>query len=379
MKGVGGWSTTLQRSAAAGYVAAVSVPIGITLLVAALRLPAFVFEHLIVLIVVAIAVPWGVRAAMVAAVVAVVADDVLLRQAVGEPRVSGLRDVIDLALFAAVGVIVGGLVATARKERARAETAAGRERQARQERDRLIATISHDLATPLSVLGGTLQMTKRFGAHPETELPRLLSRLERATSSVTSLVRMLADVQALEQGRFALDLAPRDLRDVVLPVAEMLADFSERHPVVVETPATPVMLMADAERLQRVVENLVNNAIKYSPAGGAVRISITAEDGYAVLAVQDEGIGISAEALPWIFQPSYRAPEALGTAPGLGLGLSIASQIVTQHRGTMEARSAEPRGTMVTVRLPLSVEQEPLRTAIGGEEVATPVKEPRSA
>jgi two-component system sensor histidine kinase VicK len=117
------------------------------------------------------------------------------------------------------------------------------------------------------------------------------------------------------------------------------------------------MLMADADRLQRVVENLVNNAIKYSPDGGVVTISISTENGHAVLAVQDQGIGISKEALPRIFEPSYRAPEAVDTAPGLGLGLNIAAQIVKYHGGTMEARAVHPHGTVVLLRLPLLPEQ----------------------
>ncbi|MBA3637732.1 MAG: HAMP domain-containing histidine kinase [Acidobacteriota bacterium] len=350
-------ATALQRSSAAGYIAAVCLPIGITLMVAAARLPAFVFEHLIVLIVVAIAVPWGVRAATLAAIVAVVSDDVLFRAPLGSPTVSGLRDVIDLALFAGVAVVVGSLVATARSERARAEAAAERECRAREQRDRLIATISHDLATPLSVLSGTLQMAKHSHVSSGGDMPRLLARLERATSRATSLVRMLADVQALERGGLALNLAPRDLRDMVAPVVEMLDRFSDRHPVVLAGPEAPVMLMADADRLQRVVENLVNNAIKYSPDGGVVTISISTENGNAVLAVQDQGIGISKEALPRIFEPSYRAPEAVDTAPGLGLGLNIAAQIVKHHGGTMEARAVHPRGTVVLLRLPLLPEQ----------------------
>ena len=125
------------------------------------------------------------------------------------------------------------------------------------------------------------------------------------------------------------------------------------------------MLMADADRLQRVVENLVNNAIKYSPDGGAVTISISTENGNAVLAVQDQGIGISQEALPRIFEPSYRAPEAVDTAPGLGLGLNIAAQIVKHHGGTMEARAVHPRGTVVLLRLPLLPEQPDRRPEEG--------------
>ncbi len=111
---------------------------------------------------------------------------------------------------------------------------------------------------------------------------------------------------------------------------------------------------ADGERFQRVLENLINNAIKYSPDGGTVELSISCDREHAVIRVRDYGIGISSEALPRIFEASYRAREAATCAPGLGLGLSIASQVIARHGGTIEAVPAEARGTTVTVRLPLA-------------------------
>jgi K+-sensing histidine kinase KdpD len=134
----------------------------------------------------------------------------------------------------------------------------------------------------------------------------------------------------------------------------MMDRFSERHPIVLDAPDRPVNVDADGERFQRVVENLINNAIKYSPDGGAVELSISSDREHAVIRVRDYGIGISSEALPRIFEASYRAREAVTCAPGLGLGLSIASQVIALHGGTIEAAPAEARGTIVTVQLPLA-------------------------
>ena len=352
--GLSAGSKTIFWSPGAGYAAAVAVPIVITYGVTWLNLPPFVFEHLIVLLVLGVAIPWGLGPAVVAAIVSVLSDNVLLREPIGRPTITAYRDVLDLALFATVAVVVSGLMRRAHVARLIAQDAADRERRAREEHDRLIATVTHDLATPLSVLSGTVQFLKLRGITGETDWSRLLGRLETASARATSLVRMLADAQALESDGFGLNVAVHDLRTLVAPVVQMMDRFSDRHPVVLAVPESAVMIRADAERLQRVLDNLVNNAIKYSPDGGAVEVSVALERDHAVLRVRDYGIGISRDALPRIFDRSYRAPEAAAHAPGLGLGLSIAAQVVQRHGGTINAAAAVGSGTLVSVHLPLA-------------------------
>jgi signal transduction histidine kinase len=325
-----------------------------TYAVAWLGWPPFIFEHLVVLLVVAIALRCGVGPAIVAAATSVIADNVLLREPIGRPTITGYRDVFDLLLFAAVAVVISELVRRAHAARVVAEQAAERERRAREDRDRLIATVTHDLATPLSVLSGTVQFVKRHRSSSEADLSRLLGRLETASARATALVRTLADAQALEARDFALQTDIHDLRALVRPIIDMMDRFSDRHPIVLDAPDHPVHVKADGERFQRVVENLINNAIKYSPDGGTVELSISSDGDHALVRVRDYGIGISSDALPRIFEASYRAREAATCAPGLGLGLSIASQVIERHGGTIEAAPAEDRGTIVTVRLPLA-------------------------
>jgi signal transduction histidine kinase len=340
------------RSRITGYTAAAVLPVMVTYAVFGLSLPPFVFEHLVVLLVLAVAIPWGLGPAVVTAAVSVLADNVLLREPVGVPTISGYRDVLDLGLFACVAVVVSMLVRRAHHARRAAEEAAERERRARDERDRLVAMVTHDLATPLSVLRGTVQFVRNRGIQPESDLPRLLARLETASARASSLVRTLADARALDSAEFSLHLQIADLREIVMPIVDMMDRFSERHPVVLDAPESPVLVRADGHRLQTVVENLVSNAIKYSPEGGAVEVSIRSEPDHAVLCVCDRGIGISPEALPHIFERSYRAPEAAASVPGLGLGLSIAAQVVARHGGTIEASPKASGGTEFSVRLP---------------------------
>jgi signal transduction histidine kinase len=363
-------------SAAAGYAAAIAVPIALTYAVTWLRMPPFVFEHLVVLLVVGIAIPWGLGPAGVTALASVVSDNVLLREPVGQPTITGFRDVVDLALFAAVAVIVSGLVRREQRARLAAQQAADRERQAREDRDRLIATVTHDLATPLSVLSGTVQFARQHGINADTDVPRLFGRLERASTRATSLVKMLADAEALESEGFALNIATHDLRDVVAPIVEMMDRFSDRHPVVLAVPERPVNVQADADRLQRVIENLVTNAIKYSPDGGAVEVSVSVESDDVALRVRDYGIGISHKALPRIFDRSFRAPEASAHAPGLGLGLSIAAEVVARHGGTITAGGAQGGGTIVCVRLPLALKEHRRPAPAGVEQSSTRINRP---
>ena len=352
-----------------GYAAAVAVPILIIYAVTWLNLPPFLFEHLIVLLVVAVAIPWGGGPAVAAAVVSVVADNLLLREPVGRPTISGYRDVVDLVLFATVAVIVSDLVRRAHASRVVALAAAARERRAREELDRLIATITHDLATPLSVLRNTIQFARHRTA-AEVDWSQMLVRLDTASARATSIMRMLSDAQAIESDDFTINFASCDLAEVVTPIVTMMDKASDRHPLILTLPQCRVTVDVDAERIQRVVENLISNAIKYSPDGGAVEVSVDGDGVSGLLRVRDHGIGISSDALPHIFARSYRAPGASQHAPGLGLGLSIAAEVVHRHGGTIVASPAEGRGTVFTVRVPLT---SATVSARAGERVAAGV------
>jgi signal transduction histidine kinase len=348
---------TPVRGALAGYAAALAIPIATMLIGSRFGMPPFVFEHLIILFVVGIAVVWGMAPAVVAALAAALGDNVILRDPTGRPTITGIRDVFDLVMFVAVAVIVGWLVASARRDRALAEMAAAREREAREDRDRLVAMVSHDLATPLAVIRGTIQFARHAGPRMTVDLERLWVRLDTAAARAASLVRTLADARSLHTGEFTLQFRPVDVRELVTPVVQMMDRMSERHPLVLALPADPATIACDPERLQSVFENLLSNSIKYSPDGGSIEVSVDIEDTMAVVTVRDHGMGISSDALPRLFERGYRAREAVSTAPGLGLGLNISAEIVKRHGGTIEARRGQPLGSVVIVRLPLVKER----------------------
>jgi signal transduction histidine kinase len=340
------------RTSFSGYAVAVLVPLIAVAMGTRLGMPAFVFEHLAVLFVVAVAIQWGMRPALVAAVAASLGDNLLLREPIGRPAVTGVRDVLDLILFVVVAATVGWLVASARREKVRAQLAADLERRAREERDRLVMTISHDLATPLAAIRGTVQFAQRFGRRSDIDIVRLMTRVDSAAARAISLVRTLNDVRTLDSGELSLHLETTDVRSLLASVVQMLDRFSERHPIALAMPEEPVFIRCDRDRLQRVFDNLVMNAIKYSPDGGAVEVTLRIEAQRVVVCVRDYGMGISPGARPRIFERAYRAPEAEATAPGLGLGLNIAAEIVQRHGGTIDVHAALPNGTSVLVRLP---------------------------
>lgn len=345
---------SVRHPRSASYAIAIAVPLCVVGVGVRIALPAFVFEHLMVLFVVALAVAGGRGPAMAAAVAGSIGDNLLLREPVGSPAITGVRDVVDFGLFITVAMVVGLLVDRLRVARQRALEAAEQERRIREERDRLVATITHDLATPLSAIQGTIQFARKCAAVSEIDPVRLLTRVETAAARATSLVRALQDTRSIEQHSLSLDLQLVDLQGIVEPIVRMLDESSDRHPLVLAMDPSPLLVRGDAERLGRVVENLITNAIKYSPGGGAIEVCVHQDNGCAVLTVRDHGIGILESSPDRLFELGYRAPLAVSVAPGLGLGLYIAAEVVRRHGGSIAATTASGGGTLFAVRLPFA-------------------------
>src|SRR5690606_38370156 len=171
---------------------------------------------------------------------------------------------------------------------------------------------------------------------------------------LSTMINSLLDIARLEQGGLQLDVAPLDLSDLARRVVEEIQPTAERHTLLFETRAAPLMIVGDALRLEQVLQNLVINALKYSPAGGAVRVTVEQRDGLARVSVADEGIGIPADALPNLFQRFFRAGNAESqTIGGMGLGLYVVKEIVSLHGGTVAVESSEGRGSTFSICLPL--------------------------
>jgi len=138
---------------------------------------------------------------------------------------------------------------------------------------------------------------------------------------------------------------------VALAVIRLL---TEQHQITVLATLERLVGEWDSRRLERVVANLVGNAVKYSPAGGSVTVRIATADGWAILQVQDQGLGIPAQDLPRVFERFHRGANVVGKILGTGVGLASALQIIEQHGGTIVVESEPGSGTCFTVRLPLT-------------------------
>jgi signal transduction histidine kinase len=168
------------------------------------------------------------------------------------------------------------------------------------------------------------------------------------------MVLSLLDLSRIETGQLSIERAPVDLNTLIARVVEEVQPTLDRHPVELHLPAQTLTVTGDALRLEQVVQNLVQNAAKYSPAGGPITVELAAEDGSARLAVTDRGIGIPAAAIPQLFQRFYRAPNVeTHQIAGMGVGLFVVREIVGLHGGAVDVQSTEGAGSTFTVRLPL--------------------------
>jgi len=229
-------------------------------------------------------------------------------------------------------------------------------------RDEFLFSVSHDLQTPLTSIKGTAQLLARGLDRGEPRdaqtLTDGLARIDAATTKMAAQIAELLDLALLESGRpLDLDRGPVDLVALArrLAAEHQAADADQRLDVQTDLPE--LVGSWDETRLERVIENLYSNALKYSPAGGEVAVAINRIGGdgeeQAELVVRDRGLGIPAADLPRVFERFHRGANVAGRIAGTGIGLAGVKQIVEQHGGAIHMDSVEGEGTTVTVRLPL--------------------------
>jgi len=211
--------------------------------------------------------------------------------------------------------------------------------------------VAHDLRTPLTRLRTGAEVALRDVADPQRIREALADTLEES-ERVLAMLKMLMDISEAENGVMKLDLSSVDLSELARVVLDVYQDVAEEKGVRILTHlANGVNVKADAIRLRQAVANLIDNAIKYTPAGGQVEVTTARAEPGALLAVKDTGMGISTEDLPRIWQRLYRADQSRSER-GLGLGLSLVKAIVEAHGGQIEVRSELGAGSTFSVRLP---------------------------
>jgi signal transduction histidine kinase len=272
---------------------------------------------------------------------------VILIRSAGAPRWSEVECEAMLEIGRDLGVLVAGAIARQRDEDLLADL-----RALDAYKSEMVATVSHELKNPLAAIGTSLELLADAASPGEAE--QLLGAVRR---NVERMARIVTDLQT-----FGAADSPSQRRhtrvDLALIAEEACAAAAEAAAarelrMSVDTTAGPVLVAGNALELDRLVGNLVSNAIKYSRPGGQVRVAVEAGAGVAVLVVADDGIGISAEDQELLFTEFFRSSnsEALGQ-PGTGLGLAIVRRIVERHGGRIELDSGLGRGSTFRVLLP---------------------------
>jgi CheY-like chemotaxis protein len=226
-------------------------------------------------------------------------------------------------------------------------------------RDEFMALVSHELRSPLSAITGWADiLVRKDGTDPM--IAKAGAVIHRNAQLQAALINDLLDMSAMMAGKLVLNTEPVDLsalaREVVL---SHLHSAQQKGLGLVAKAAAPAIVDGDNRRLTQVLNNLVSNAIKFTPAGGNVRVEVAVHAGQAVLEVRDNGRGISPSFLPHVFERMRQEDGSGGRAGGLGLGLAIAKGIVELHGGTITVNSAGAgQGTSVSVAVPIVAEME---------------------
>jgi signal transduction histidine kinase len=274
-------------------------------------------------------------------------------------------NILQLLPFGLVGVVIGilslqrdkGWVKTRVYAR---ELTVARQRleQEAQLKDRFLSMTSHELKTPVtSILMQSQLLQRRLKRQPTmTETASVLQALEKIderTRFLTSMIDELLDLSRMQSHKITLERQPHDMNVLCQGVVEDQRLATGRS-ILFQRSTTPATISGDDRRLVQVVSNLVNNAIKYSPASSPIEVSVHRNVEHVIVQVRDYGQGIEQDQLNHIFDPFYRTPEAqFSTVGGLGLGLAITKQIVDLHEGRIWCVSEKSCGCTFFVELPV--------------------------
>lgn len=249
---------------------------------------------------------------------------------------------------------------TERKQLVDAERAARAEAErAGRMKDDFLATLSHELRTPLNAISGWSQILKRKGRLDE-DYEKGMAAIERNAKIQAQLIEDLLDMNGIVSGKVRLELTETILSEVINAALEAIRPTANLKEVQIEKNLDNSLysVHADPGRLQQIISNLLNNAIKFTPSGGKVRIELRSEEAGFRISVSDTGKGISPDFLPFVFD-RFRQQEASSTrsAGGLGLGLAIVKQLVELHNGKVECHSdGEGHGSTFSVILPFTAD-----------------------
>ncbi len=223
-----------------------------------------------------------------------------------------------------------------------------------QQKDEFIGIAGHELKTPVTSIKGYAQILQhRFEKASEQENTQLMQKLNNQVDRLTNLINDLLDTTKIVEGKLPLQLSTFDLNDLITDRVEELQRLSDKHPIKFKA-GKLATITADRERIEQVLNNLVSNAIKYSPTGGEISIQTESLGAAVKVSISDHGIGIPVEALQKIFERFYRVSNPSGNVfSGMGLGLYISAGIIDRHGGSISVNSEVGKGSVFHFTLPV--------------------------
>ena len=261
---------------------------------------------------------------------------------------------LDVIGFFFEGLVVAVLGAAARAAFGRTVESLRRGEQLEQERSALIATVNHELRNPLASLSGHLQLASRYAARDDAR-ERVPLSIDEAKRQVARLVRLADDLQLISTrvAEFRFEPESFDLVSAAHAAARRLAALDPGREITVTAARTPLMVYADPARLDQIFDNLLKNAVAYSPRTAPIEISTGADLDHAVIRVRDHGAGIDPEERDRIFERFVRGAAAVSQA-GMGIGLYVSRTIATRMGGRLFIEESSSEGTVFAVEIPLA-------------------------
>ncbi len=239
-------------------------------------------------------------------------------------------------------------------------------------KDEFVSTVSHELRTPLNAILGWASMLRTDSMDPDV-FPQAIESIYRNASRQAKLVDDLLDFARMDGGRKSLDLDTIDAPNLIRGIVESVSPLAAASQIDIQlSPIPDATLSGDVKRLEQVFVNLIGNSLKFTPTGGHIMVSARIVSRSLEIRVADNGSGIESEFLPFVFD-RFRQGDGTTTRnhSGLGLGLSIAKQLVEAHKGTIRAESAgKGKGTAFIVTLPISGPEASSAVAVAAEPQA---------
>lgn len=254
-------------------------------------------------------------------------------------------------LFGA-SILYGYLSENAKKAKSRADSAEEKERLKMD----LVSALAHDIKNPLGIIMGYAEtMADKFeGRSEQKDNLEILDRIQESAQRIVNLVTGFLEASKAEAGKLSVQKQPVQINSLIREVAQQqMGDLRKKNiSLDIKLDESIPMILGDLAQLDRVLWNLVGNAIKFTPAGGKITLSSLQDNGYVSIAVKDTGIGIPQEELPLLFS-QFRRLKGSAKIEGTGLGLFIVKTIIEAHKGTVQADSMDGQGSTFTIRVPI--------------------------